>query len=394
MVWIHGGGLVGSAGSMHSGHQLAGKGAVFVTFKLPPRSAWILRAPGTDRGESQGRFRQPGVPRPDPSPGMGAGQYRGFRRRSGQRHHPGRVLGWHERRRPAGEPVGAGPVPSRHRPERRPVPPHARPHPDQSSRPPANPAACVRRRPRGRRRGPVHWRPCAKFLPNGSWRWPVPAATSSVYDTCPWVMGRARPGLRPPSASGNQADVPHHGRPPLPTSPPRAVEHLRDGDGARESAASACSPRPCCPRSREEVRRTTGRDRRAGHASWQDLLNDLNFNYPMRAWARGMTNVESDAYLYWFSWRPPIPERRLLRRLSRLLPDVPAGRPGLSGRPDGCRPGVSRRMLAETGPLREDGDPNGGPLPEWPAFNLGDEPYMELGPTLAVGKHRDRSELQ
>ena len=30
MVWIHGGGLVGSAGSMHSGHQFAAKGAVFV----------------------------------------------------------------------------------------------------------------------------------------------------------------------------------------------------------------------------------------------------------------------------------------------------------------------------------------------------------------------------
>lgn len=33
------------------------------------------------------------------------------------------------------------------------------------------------------------------------------------------------------------------------------------------------------------------------------------------------------------------------------------------------------------------GNPNGESLPEWPAFTLENEAYMELGPTLRVGHH-------
>ena len=42
--------------------------------------------------------------------------------------------------------------------------------------------------------------------------------------------------------------------------------------------------------------------------SWAHLFTDLTFTYPMRAWARSMEPLESEAWLYWFTWHPPIPE--------------------------------------------------------------------------------------
>ena len=42
--------------------------------------------------------------------------------------------------------------------------------------------------------------------------------------------------------------------------------------------------------------------------SWAHLFTDLTFTYPMRAWAGSMGPLESEAWLYWFTWHPPIPE--------------------------------------------------------------------------------------
>ena len=129
----------------------------------------------------------------------------------------------------------------------------------------------------------------------------------SVYEYLPMVDGDVLvQDVATTFASGNQADVPTMvGSASDESSAP--VEHLATvmAPGIRGFSMFAAS---MLPEVREEVasQYPAATDEQATRA-WQDLLNDLNFNYPMRAWARGMTNVESDAYLYWFSWRPPIP---------------------------------------------------------------------------------------
>ena len=44
-------------------------------------------------------------------------------------------------------------------------------------------------------------------------------------------------------------------------------------------------------------------------ASGEALLADVLFTAPMRIWARATEDAASDAYLYWFTWAPPIEEQ-------------------------------------------------------------------------------------
>ena len=120
--------------------------------------------------------------------------------------------------------------------------------------------------------------------------------------------------------------------------------------------------------------------------SWRDLLNNLNFNYPMRAWARGMQSLRSDAYLYWFSLRPPVPNADHLGAFHGsfqmyLFGDLKA----FSAKPTDADRRFSE-MLAETWVrFARTGNPNGGSLPDWPAFTAENEAYMELGAHLKAG---------
>ena len=122
--------------------------------------------------------------------------------------------------------------------------------------------------------------------------------------------------------------------------------------------------------------------------SWRDLFNNLNFHYPMRAWARGMENVKSDAYLYWFSWRPPIPDAEHIGAFHGsfqmyLFGDLKA----FKAKPSDADRRFSE-MLAETWVrFARTGNPNGGTLPEWPAFTVENEAYMELGAELRAGNN-------
>ena len=129
--------------------------------------------------------------------------------------------------------------------------------------------------------------------------------------------------------------------------------------------------------------------------SWVELLTDLNFTYPMRAWARGMGNVESDVYLYWFTWPPPVPEAARYGAFHGafqmyLLGELEA----FKAVPTEADRKFSA-MLAETWVrFARNGDPNGGSLPEWPAFTAENEAYMELGPTLQGGDHLRMQQIE
>jgi para-nitrobenzyl esterase len=39
------------------------------------------------------------------------------------------------------------------------------------------------------------------------------------------------------------------------------------------------------------------------------------------------------------------------------------------------------------------GDPNGEGLPEWPAYNVAREPYLELGATIRASNHLLKAQL-
>ena len=121
--------------------------------------------------------------------------------------------------------------------------------------------------------------------------------------------------------------------------------------------------------------------------AWANLFTDLTFTYPQRAWARSMGPLSSDAYLYWFTWAPPIPGREAYGSFHGafqmyLFGDLDAY--------NAVPTDADRRMavvLARTWVrFARTGDPNGGQLPEWPAHTRSNEAYLEFGQAIRQGK--------
>ena len=114
--------------------------------------------------------------------------------------------------------------------------------------------------------------------------------------------------------------------------------------------------------------------------SWIDMFGDVLFAYPMRAWAKSMENVTSDAYLYWFTWVPPVEE-------SERYGAFHAGEIGyVFGNLDlfGATPTDADREFSELmanvwTQFAKTGNPNAEGLPEWPAYTRENQAYMELG---------------
>ena len=123
-----------------------------------------------------------------------------------------------------------------------------------------------------------------------------------------------------------------------------------------------------------------GTDDAAAEAAWVDMFGDLVFAYPMRTWARSMENVSSDAYLYWFTWSPPVEN-------SEKYGAFHAGEIGyIFGNLDlfGANPTAEDHAFSELmatiwTQFAKTGNPNGEGLPQWPAYSSANEAYMELG---------------
>ncbi|MCY4060697.1 MAG: carboxylesterase family protein [Gammaproteobacteria bacterium] len=114
--------------------------------------------------------------------------------------------------------------------------------------------------------------------------------------------------------------------------------------------------------------------------SWLALYTDASFTYPMRAWAKGMATVPSDAYLYWFTWAPPIPERERYGAFHASEIGYVFGNLGLFD----AVPAVDDRALSELMAtmwtnFARTGVPDGEGLPAWPAYTSENEVYMEFG---------------
>ena len=114
--------------------------------------------------------------------------------------------------------------------------------------------------------------------------------------------------------------------------------------------------------------------------SFMDLFADVAFTYPMRAWARDMEPMQGDAYLYWFTWAPPIEQQAEYGAFHAAELGYIFGNLDLFGAvPTDADREFSDLMASIWTQFAKAGDPNGEGLPAWPAYARANEAYMELG---------------
>jgi para-nitrobenzyl esterase len=114
--------------------------------------------------------------------------------------------------------------------------------------------------------------------------------------------------------------------------------------------------------------------------AWADLFTDVLFAYPMRTWARSMENVKSNAYLYLFTWAPPIENSEKYGAFHAAEIGYVFGNVDLFGaKPTPRDYELSDQMATMWTQFAKTGSPNGEGLPDWPAYTRDNEAYMELG---------------
>ena len=123
-------------------------------------------------------------------------------------------------------------------------------------------------------------------------------------------------------------------------------------------------------------------------ASGEALLADILFTAPMRIWARATEDVGSDAYLYWFTWPPPIEEAERYGAFHAAEIGYVFGNLDVFGAvPTDDDRALSDLMATIWAQFARTGNPNGEGLPEWPAYSRDSEAYMELGVDTGAKSH-------
>ena len=136
-------------------------------------------------------------------------------------------------------------------------------------------------------------------------------------------------------------------------------------------------------------------DDQEAEQAWADLFADVLFTYPMRVWARGMENVASDAYLYWFTWWPPLENKEQLRAFHAAEIGYVFGDLELFGaKPTDEDRALSDLMASIWVQFAKTGNPNGPGLPEWPAYTRANEAYMELGKDTGAKTHLRMAQME
>ena len=117
-------------------------------------------------------------------------------------------------------------------------------------------------------------------------------------------------------------------------------------------------------------------------------FSDALFTYPQRIWAQGMSSVSSPVYLYQFTWAPPVEGSETYKAFHAGEIGYVFGNVDLFGAvPTEADYAFSDKISDIWVRFAKTGNPNGGDLPEWPAFTSENEAYMELGETIAAGSH-------
>lgn len=121
--------------------------------------------------------------------------------------------------------------------------------------------------------------------------------------------------------------------------------------------------------------------------SWEEFSNDVNFTYPMRLWARAMSNVSSDVYLYWFNYYPPVEDRQYKAFHGGDLPYVFGQLDMFGGNPVGADFVDADTMMSIWTRFAASGNPNGKNIDGWEAFTPSNESYFILGSENAPARN-------
>ena len=93
-----------------------------------------------------------------------------------------------------------------------------------------------------------------------------------------------------------------------------------------------------------------------------------------------MENVSSDAYLYWFTWVPPVENSEQLGSFHAAELGYVFGNLTLFGaKPTEADQQFSEMMSTIWTQFAKTGNPNGPGLPEWSPYTSDNEAYVELG---------------
>jgi para-nitrobenzyl esterase len=126
---------------------------------------------------------------------------------------------------------------------------------------------------------------------------------------------------------------------------------------------------------------------------------DTTFSSHMRNWARMTTAAGSKAYLYYFTHVPPHPRARELKAfhasdIPYVFNVVPSSDPREAGFAYTDRDRALANAMSDYWVnFIKNGDPNGNGLTKWPAYDVENEPYLEIGATIRSGMHLLKQEL-
>ena len=119
------------------------------------------------------------------------------------------------------------------------------------------------------------------------------------------------------------------------------------------------------------------------------------FNHPMCIWARATAaRGRSETYMYYFSHVPPRPRSSELGALHTF--EIPyvfnhLAQPDWSYRPRDFE--LADVMSTYWVNFARTGDPNGEGLPQWVAYDLAGEPYLEFGESIVMRGHLLKAQL-
>ncbi len=120
---------------------------------------------------------------------------------------------------------------------------------------------------------------------------------------------------------------------------------------------------------------------------------DRTFTWQMRTWARQMQNVDSNAYLYFFTRVPPIEHSDYYQAFHAAEIAYVFGNLDPNGNYTATDRRLSQAMTQYWINFATSGNPNGEDLETWPAYNHVTEPYLILGDKIATDNHLLRDQL-
>jgi len=114
--------------------------------------------------------------------------------------------------------------------------------------------------------------------------------------------------------------------------------------------------------------------------SFGHLFADVLFTYPQRVWAAGMGSVKSPAYLYHFTWEPPVKDTKKYGSFHAAEIGYIFGSLDLwDAKPTKADEEFSKTISDIWVQFAHTGNPNVNGLPEWKPFTAENQAYMELG---------------